>query len=99
MEVGSFVRLWDTNGAAFMVAIEEEPRIDAAVSKWIDSGKTQDTLLDLTDVVGSSYKTLASEITSWLVLTPELRRAGVAYNKALDDEVVAIKSDLGIFEE
>lgn len=99
MELGSFVRLWDTNGAAFMLSVEEEPRIDAAVSKWIDSGKTQDTLLDLIDVVGAPYKTLASEITSWLILTPESRRAGIAYSKALDDEAQVIRTELGIFEE
>lgn len=99
MEPGSFVRLWDTNGAAFMVSIDEEQRIDAAVSKWIDSGKTRDTLLDLIDVIGAPYKTLASEITSWLVLTPESRRAGVIYTKALDDEAQAIRTELGIFEE
>lgn len=83
----SFVKVYDIQGDMVGVALSEEPRIDAAVSKWVDSGKTQDTLLSLETPDGSEYKTLASAIQSWLVSTPEIRRRKAEIEAELQAEM------------
>lgn len=82
---GSFLKVWQ--GENWVLAIpEEEPRIDAAVSQWIDSGGTRDTILRLTLVDGDTFTLRASTIDSWLLSTPEGRRRSHEWDKAAEDE-------------
>ena len=64
----------------------ESDVIDAAVSLWIDSGRTRDTLLHLTTPYGETYHVLASRITSWFISTEATRRAYYEHKAALDAE-------------
>lgn len=85
MSVGTFLRVWDNMGVADVVA-EDEPRIDAAVQHFLDTGGHADTLLDLTMTSGASYRILASQVRSWMVSTPESRARSMELEKAHADE-------------
>lgn len=98
-EVGTFLRIWDHGGSIVDVRIEHEPSIDAAVTAWVDSGRTRDALLRLETMVGSTYKTLASEITSWLISTPDARQRAVVRGAAEDEERRHNRYEAGLFEE
>lgn len=92
-----WVQVWDTSAQPTTVNADEEPRIDAAVSQWLASGKTQDTLLDLVTPEGATYKCLASIIVGWYCSTPETRRKRLELNKELDDTDKATKAEIGIW--
>lgn len=81
---GTYLKVYDRIGEAVYCIADDEPRIDAAVSRWIETKR--DTLLDLTLLEGTTYKTLASDIMAWTITTPETREYRVALNKANEDE-------------
>lgn len=86
---GSFIILFTRDGDDARLALADEPVIDAAVTQWVDSGRTRDRLLMLTTTGGAAYRVLASDITSWMESTPESRERERAINTALDAEVPA----------
>ena len=98
-DYGAFVKLWTTDGECWGVVPEDEPRIDAAVSQWIDSGETRDTLLLLTFTGGDPFKLRASCISAWMLSTPEGRRREWEISKASDEERERVKRELGMWEE
>ena len=77
----------------------EEPRINAAVSDFIDSGWSRDKLLDLSLLSGQIYYTRASNIFSWLISTPEHRREEAEHKAAWDTESRELKMEFGAWEE
>lgn len=91
----AWLMVFDVDGAV-SVCVSDEPRVNAAVSLWLDSGRSRDTLLDLTTLSGGTYYTRASQITSWFISTPEHRRAEIQHSVAVDEEGEAIKVELGI---
>lgn len=95
----TYITVWDTSGERTSVCIDDEPRVDAAVSQWIASGRTQDTLLDLTTPEGVSFKCLASSIISWYTSSPEGRRRLKELNQELDAEDKRVKMELGIWDD
>lgn len=96
---GTFVRLWTSDGGSWSIAVEEEPRIDAAVSRWVDSGETRDTLLLVTLTGGDPLKLRASFVASWMISTPEGRRRELEISKESDDEQERVRKELGIWED
>ena len=90
--VGRFLKLWEGDSST-IVSPDEEPRLNSAVVRWVESGKTIDTLLDLDRIDGDTYYTLASVITSWIVSTPEGRLRSYIWDKASEDEEKLLKQD------
>lgn len=82
-----FLRLWDHHGGCVDVGLDEEPRVDAAVQLWIDSGRQRDTVLSLVTVEGTTFRILASTIVAWMESTPESRTEATRIELMLDDEV------------
>jgi len=99
MEVGNFLRVWDESGSFCDFEVEEEPRVNSAVQRWVDSGRTKDTVLDLTTKGGEPFCVLASTITSWKVSTLEGRVAGVDFDVSLQNEIRGLRESLGAFDE
>lgn len=81
--VGTFLQIFTVDRMEIKTMAEDEPVIDAAVSRWVESGKTRDTLLMLTCIDGELYKLLASMACSWTISTPEGREKGHRIHHAL----------------
>ena len=96
MTLSTMLRVWDAFGSAADLDPSEEPRIDAAVSRWIDSGERANTLLDLTMLNGSRYRALASDLRSWVLSTPETRRTQIEITHMQAEEDRQHKAELGI---
>jgi hypothetical protein len=94
---GTHLIVYETDGKIFVDALEE-PRVSAAVSQYIDSGKTKDTLLDLTLIGGAAYYVRTSNIVSWLISTPSFRRSWEEYDAAMEEEKKALKAEFGSWE-
>ena len=94
-----YLRVWDTDGGIAEVHEHEEPRIDAAVSQYLSSGRTHDTILDLTMISGAEYKILASCVTSWMLCTPETREANLRQELAMRDEEKTMRHALGMWDD
>lgn len=95
-EVGSYLRVFDQNGSYCYAKIEEEPRIDAAVTQYVSSGGSRDSVIDIELQEGATYKILASHITGWFVSTPDTRRERIRLNKLMNEEEDRIAEDVGI---
>lgn len=99
MNLSAWLNVWEANGCVFATDPADEPRIDAAVSKWLDSGKTRDTLLSLSFLDGREYKVLASNIVSWAISTSESREKEYEIRKFQEDEDKELKSRVGLWED
>lgn len=97
-ELGTFVKVFD-DGAYWTIQPHEEPRIDAAVSDYVDSGGGRDRLLQLDAMDGDRLKILASSIRSWFISTPEGRRRNIELEKIAADETKEVRQSLGIWSE
>jgi hypothetical protein len=89
----------DVGDGYYLVEQHEEPRIDAAVSAFLDSGCTRDQLLTIDLLDGKVLKLRASRIESFYISTPDNRRASIEREKALADESKATRASLGMFDE
>lgn len=98
MSIGAYVRVFDDDGYV-LVPPAEEPRIDAAVTAYLDSGGTRDSLLRLATLDGAEYVVRASSIRSWIMTTPETRRRQVEHEKALTDELREYAAEIGYWED
>lgn len=96
--VGTWLKVY-SKSEIWTIHISEEWSVDAAVEQWIASGGHTDTLLSLELSGGDMLKILASTITAWMKSTPEGRRRELEFVKHVDDEVITLKADLGIWEE
>lgn len=76
--------LWDTDNDAYYVATHEESKIDAAVTQWIDSQETRDTLLHLDKVDGSFLRIKASGVKAWALSTAATRELQEQINASLE---------------
>lgn len=97
-KLGIFVRVFDVDGAVVLVTPDDEPRIDAAVTAFLDSGCSRDRTLRLTMLSGDEYVTPASRISSWIVSTPEGRRRSIAIEKVIEDEIRSYRKAAGYSE-
>ena len=75
-----------THDRCWNVMEGDESRIDAAVTRYVETSGAQDTLLDLTATHGVTVRLLASECVAWEVSTPSSRFAEVVLAKREDDE-------------
>ena len=83
---GSYLIVYSRDGSCCRCVLQDEQALDAAVTAYLDSGKTKDRLVTLTAVSGATYRVLASDVTSWLDSTPETREADTEFESALKDE-------------
>lgn len=82
-DVGAYLSVYEESGN-ILVQPEHEPSVDAAVGNYLDTGR--DALLRLTTLAGDEYVTRASNVTSWLLSTPEGRLKSTEFEKAAYDE-------------
>lgn len=95
--LGDFLIVYEKGGEVTQVEADESNSVDAAVSAWIDSGRTKDSILYLSMVNGTAtYRVLASCITSWWVSTPAYRRAHLEQVQRQKNESRALKTEMGI---
>ena len=100
MEIGSYVQVNLANNEGYYRVIpDDEPHIDIGVSRWIESGETQNMLLQLTCMDGCTVKILASAISDWFVSTSDSRQKALELQKAYQDEEKGHKMALGMWEE
>lgn len=83
----------------FMVLTTDEGQIDAALTRWLQSNHTADSLLDLTLVAGDSLRIRASQVDGWVCSTAAGRAKGILLDKEADDERKANRAAAGIFED
>lgn len=83
----SYLRVYDWSNGVWRVMPHEESQVDAAVTKWIEEQK--DTLLHLELVEGAEAVTLASDIRSWCLSSPEIRERQRSFDAMLKDEETA----------
>lgn len=95
----TFLRVWDRGEQAVDLMVDDEPRVSAAVQRWVDSGRTVDTIIDATARTGSPYFLLASEVRSWLISSPESRQRSYEIDAADNAERAAQKQAAGLWEE
>lgn len=92
----TWLTVWESDGMTYTVEIQEEPRIDVAVSQFIESGGTRDSLLHLNMTDGRCYVVRASVITSWAISTPDTRRKSMKYQQWQKEETKRFMQELGV---
>jgi hypothetical protein len=95
---GTYLRVYDKTEGFISCDPADEPRVDAAVGAYIDSGG-RDRIIDVTLAEGVPYKLLASQVTAWFVSTPESRRKRVEMNANSDAELEGHAREFGIWED
>jgi hypothetical protein len=80
----SFLRVYDQSNGVWRVMAHEESKIDAAVTKWVE--KHADSLLHLELVEGGEAVSLASDVRSWCLSSPEIRERGRQFDAMLAEE-------------
>lgn len=98
MDAGTFLFLYDKDSGRVVIDPAEENHIDTAVTAYLESAGTRDSLLHLSMLDGDRYVIRASAVQSWMLSTPAGRRRNAELEKASDDEAKAVKADLGIFD-
>lgn len=81
-----FVKVFTDDGGYVCIVPTDEGKLDGAVTRWLDSGETRDTLLDLTLLCGDTYRLRASQVTLWIVSTPDGRERQRAIDAAFKAE-------------
>jgi hypothetical protein len=94
-ELGSWVCIYDALDSLWTVGVDDEPRVDAAVSRYLDSGGTTDTLLDLTTIENETLRIRASLVVAWFVSSPETRRRSVEVESMQKSEHAANRQATG----
>lgn len=95
----TWLTVWEEDGSSYTVDEADEPRLDAAVSQYIDSGGTRDTLLSLDFTDGRTFRVKASRIAGWSLSTPATRRRHWELQKYQRDEDAGLKAEIGIIFE
>jgi len=74
----------------------DEGALDAAVTRYLESGGTRDELLCLTLSEGGTYRIRASQVSSWYLSTPDHVRNNLIRNAAQRDIDRATRASLGL---
>lgn len=96
---GVFLSVYDMQGGLASVEPGDEGRLDAAVTAYLDSGGTRDSLIHLTMTNGQRYAIRASAVQSWILTTPEGRLKSLEIEQASRQEEKANRMALGIWED
>lgn len=99
MDIGTYVVVFEEGGDNANVIAEDESRLDCAVSAYLDSAGTRDSLLHLTLCNGERYTVRASHIVGWKISTPEGRLLALEYQQGMEAEHKANRQALGIWED
>lgn len=92
---GTYLKVYDTSEGMICCSAEDEPRVDAAVSAYVDSGG-RDRIIEVTLLEGVTFKLLASTVTAWFVSTPATRKARVEINANAEAELEGFEKELGL---
>lgn len=90
----TFIAVYHKDGSVFRANAQHEDMLRAAVQKYLghepswgrEDASERDELLDFTLIGGNRYFCLVSSIYSWLVSTPEGRRASIEIGLDLNAE-------------
>lgn len=74
----------------------DEPAIDVALTRHLESGCTRDELLHLTLSEGGPYRVRVSRICGWWINTPEHTRRNLMRTAAQRDADRELRSSLGL---
>lgn len=80
----TYVKVYTRDNAVTHCILDDEMTLDVAITRYIE--KKQDELLLLTTSAAQMYKTLASEVTSWIVSTPESRERERELERRMKEE-------------
>jgi hypothetical protein len=95
---GTYIRVYDETGVVDLAAGQENS-IDAAVTAYLESAGTRDSLVYLVSVSGAEYVVRASTIHGWTISTPENRARSAEVERAYRDEDTALRQTFGIWDE
>ena len=73
MSAARYLLVYSRDGSMCRVTMRDAERLETEMRRFLRSGKHRDRLIELTAASGESYFVLASDITSWMVSTPESR--------------------------
>ena len=88
--------LYETDSTCTHVDVHDMDHIDAAVTAYLDSAETRDTLLHLTMVEGGVYVIRASHIKAWFICSPEHRHRGTEHEKYRTEENKRLRLEVGL---
>lgn len=83
----TYLAVWERTaqqGHYMRVDPAEAPRIDAAVTRYQETGR--DSVLELTTMAGNPYFLVASEVTAWKISTPESRARAHEIDRDIERE-------------
>jgi hypothetical protein len=92
-----YVKMFDTDGCFFLLTPGEEHRLDAAKSRFLETGRNELVHLDLLD--GSPFVLPVSDIQCWIMSSPAVRRRSLEIEQVLSQELEATRRELGIWSE
>jgi hypothetical protein len=93
-ELGTYLVVEDGSGRSLLIAVDEEPRIDALVGEYLSSGRTRDRVVELEQIDGSSVKLPVSAIRNWFTSTPAIRRRCMELDIAMEREAIELEKEV-----
>lgn len=91
-----WVCMYEVDGSPWCLVESDEPRIDAAVTDYLNSCGMKDRLIDLTTVDGFDVKMPVSRIANWFVSDPEGRKRHEFLDHWQEKETERVREELGI---
>lgn len=86
----------EADGSSTHADPADEGMLDAALSRYVDSGCTRDEILCLTLSEGGNYHVRASRISGWWLNTPEHTRRNLFRTAAQRENRKTIRAELGL---
>jgi hypothetical protein len=78
------------------VDVGEANRLDAALTAFLDSGRSRDQLLSLRMVEGAEYRVPVSSVRAYFHSTPLFRKRMTAQLEFQKDERKTLRAELGL---
>ncbi len=90
----SYLRIWDRQMSQIEVDPADEPRVDTALTAYLETGR--DSIVHLTLLNGAPYSVLASEVTAYMTSTPESRRRNAEVVMELEKEQKDLQQEFSL---
>lgn len=74
----------------------DEPAVDVALTRYLESGCTRDELLHLTMSEGGAYRVRVSRVVGWWLMTPEHERRNLMRTARRRDVERDLRASLGL---